>query len=83
MLNSSILFNNLYIAYVMISTIKIKSFLFIFFLIFHKRYSKGGRDTEQQFHRAWYAVSLTNVYGNGISIYLKLIFIFLYMPGGR
>ena len=31
-------------------------------------YSKGGRDTEQQFHRAWYAVSLTNVYGNGLSI---------------
>ena len=33
----------------------------------YKRYSKRGRDTEQQFHRAWYAVSLTNVYGNGLS----------------
>ena len=27
-----------------------------------------ARDTEQQFQKAWYAVSLTNVYGNGLSI---------------
>ena len=62
MLNSSVIFNNLYIANVMIFTIKIKKFSLNIFLLFHKRYSKGGRDTEQQFYRAWYAVSLTNVH---------------------
>ena len=66
MLNSSVIFNNLYIANVMIFTIK--KFSLYVFLLFHERYSKGGRDTEQQFHRAWYAVSLSNVYGNGLSI---------------
>ena len=76
MLNSSVIFNNLYIANVMIFTIKIKKFSLYVSLLFHKRYSKGGRDTEQQFHRAWYVVSLTNVYGNGLSIWLSLIFIF-------
>ena len=54
MLNSSVIFNNLYIANVMIFTIKIKKFSLYVSLLFHKRYLKGGRDTEQQFHRAWY-----------------------------
>ena len=45
-----------------------KKFSLYVFLLFHKRYSKGERDAEQQFHRAWYAVSLTNAYRNGLSI---------------
>ena len=49
MLNSSVIFNNLYIANVMIFTIKIKKLSLYVSLLFHKRYSKGGEIQNNSF----------------------------------
>ena len=53
-------------------------------LLFHKRYSKKGRDTEQQFHRAWYAVSLTmewNIWKRFIYLIIIKIYFFVHAWG--